>query len=166
MNRERFGSFIKSRREEVGLSRREVVEESGGVITLNTYKSWELGLYAPEKDKLFKLAELLRVSPGKLFEELEEPLPFEELPPNFITLPDDFPPEAQGHLESYAKFLQYEKEFDTFLKLAGPLVDRDPTEEELDDFARKFQETFSKSQHNDNGDRGRNGKDTVKKQLS
>jgi transcriptional regulator with XRE-family HTH domain len=144
MNRERFGKYLHARRVEKGLSRKELADAVG--MSDRSIKSIELGDTRPASERLFEWAKVLEVDPKVLFEELEEPFPLEETPQRFIPLPDDFPLEAQKQVERFAKFLQYEKEFDQFLALNGYFASEEELQESLDNFVREVQEAFSTSE--------------------
>jgi transcriptional regulator with XRE-family HTH domain len=141
VNKERFGKFLREQRVKVGLSRKELAEAIG--MSDRTIKAFELGDISPAKERLFEWAKVLEVSPRTLFEELEEPFPLEEAPPKFVALPDDFPNDLTRQVELYAKFLQYQEEFEQFLVLGGYFDSDEKLQEDLDKFAREMQDLFS-----------------------
>lgn len=143
MNRERFGKYLHDRRVELNLSRRQLAGEIGAGV--DSIKAYELGKNAPEVDRLLKLAGILEVNLEVLYNELEEPMPEQlgDKTDKYIPLPDNFPKEAQEQVERFAKFLQYEKEFDQFLALSGYFGSEADLQESLDAFVRKTQTDFS-----------------------
>jgi transcriptional regulator with XRE-family HTH domain len=143
VNKERFGKFLREQRVKVGLSRKELAEAIG--MSDRTIKAFELGDISPAKERLFEWAKVLEVSPRTLFDELEEPFPLEEAPPKFVALPDNFPNDLTRQVELYAKFLQYQKEFDQFLALNGYFASEEELQESLDNFVRGVQDAFSTS---------------------
>jgi transcriptional regulator with XRE-family HTH domain len=149
MNKERFGKFIRAKRTQSGSGRREFAASLE--ISEPFLKDIEGGRSRPAVERLFDWAKVLQVDPKVLFEELEEPFPLEETPPRFIRLPFDFPLEAQKQVERFAKFLQYEKEFDQFLALNGYFASEEELQESLDNFVRGVQEAFSPSEDNKDG---------------
>lgn len=115
MNKERFGSFVRARRTAADLSRRLYAEKLG--ISESFLIDIEFGKSVPSKERLFDWAVVLGVSPERLFEELEEPIPGGKAPLRSIPIPYDFPGPALHQVEDFVKFLQYQSEFEQFLKL-------------------------------------------------
>jgi transcriptional regulator with XRE-family HTH domain len=141
MSKEKLGQFIRDKRTSMKLSRRLFAERLR--ISEPYLKNVEAGQSRPATEKLFEWAPLLGVDVGTFFELLGEPVPGGKSSPRTIALPFDFSVEAQREVETFAKFLQYREEFEKFLALAGSVPDRNPTVQELDDFAREVQDTFS-----------------------
>jgi transcriptional regulator with XRE-family HTH domain len=147
MNKERLGKFIREQREAAGLTRNSFSDKAGRdanfIYDIETGRKGNASM-----ETLFLLAEALSIDPRKVFEAAEVEFPIREKPSNFIPLPFDFPDEARQQVERFAKFLQYEKEFDRFLSLHDDAALR----ENLDAYVRELQALFPTD--NSNGHAG------------
>lgn len=59
---QRIGARMRERREELGLSQREVADQMPGAVTGNDISRWERGEHKPGDERLEKLAEILQTS--------------------------------------------------------------------------------------------------------
>lgn len=105
MNLERFGSFVRSKRSDAGLSRRVYAKKLG--ISESFLVDVEIGKSAPARERFFDWAPLMGVNPQVLFDELEEPMPGGKAPARAIEIPYDFSAEDQRQVELFIKFLQF-----------------------------------------------------------
>lgn len=114
----KVNEIIKSRREELGYSLRDLSEKIG--VNSSTIMRWENGDIANMKrDKIVSLAKALRISPGVImgYEEftLEKEEPKEALSPSKVKLlkalnelPEDLIPEVLDYI--FYKVHQYNQE--------------------------------------------------------
>jgi transcriptional regulator with XRE-family HTH domain len=73
---ERIGTRIRERREELGLSRRKLVQRMEGVVTENDIYRWERGQHRPNDQTLDALAKALEVDVSYfLVEAPQKPVP-------------------------------------------------------------------------------------------
>lgn len=70
---ERIGARIRKRREELGLSRRRLIERMEGVATENDLYRWERGQHRPKDDTLETLARALEVDAAYFLAPEPEP---------------------------------------------------------------------------------------------
>lgn len=115
MDKKEFGAYIKSRREALGMTQKKL----GGLVgeePVYVY-SIEAGRFELGSEKFIDWAKALQVEIKEFYNQAGVPYPFEEKPEHYIALPDHFPPETKTQLETFVKFIQYQKEFEQFLKL-------------------------------------------------
>jgi transcriptional regulator with XRE-family HTH domain len=79
-----FGPRLKEAREYSGLTQDQVAEFVG--VAVQTVKDWENARKTPKLERIPRLAEVLGVSPGRLFPDGENPAP--------DRVEDTLPPEA------------------------------------------------------------------------
>lgn len=139
---ERMGQRIRSRREELGMSRSDVARAMPGKTNENAIYRWEKGLHRPEDDALEALAGVLQVgSPGWFFADDDAtqrsatPNPFggDDLASQFATLQQVMLGQLAEHAQRVEELLARQSRL---LERIEGLVLTLPTDEQTDQLLR------------------------------